>query len=396
MKGLNVEAICHYASFTLGLKSFLRQPGDGRMYPQIPASCLSWALLIGTILRINSANRLEWLARSADRKQLALTTAFGDDSLAYFTERVDPEIIRHRAAATLKLAKRNKAFDETAFIGLAVDGTGAGCTTKDPCSLCHPVKDAKDNIISHLHNFVMISVVGAGITLPFDVEPYKPGDSEYAAGKRVLKRAVSHLGPRFADYVVADAKFATAPFLHTAGAVGLPIIARLKANLPELAMAVEARFGKLPPSDAFESGEDWIEVWDADDFAPWSTLNWSTVRVMRYRQHKKNGTVVQAEWLTDFTTARLGARSFFKLAKSRWEIENQGFNDGKNLFGMEHIQHHHPNSMLVNWLFALLAIIIERLYRIRYLHRGTHPVLTSMQLKDILWLFLRPAGTDSS
>jgi hypothetical protein len=194
----------------------------------------------------------------------------------------------------------------------------------------------------------------------------------------------------------ADAKFATAPFLHTSDQVGLPIIARLKRNLPELAAAVEARFSQRPPMDTFPYGEDWIEVWDADDFDPWETLDWPTVRVMRYRQHKKDGTIIQADWLTNFSIAKLPARSFFKLAKSHWEIENQGFNDAKNLYGMEHIQHHHPNSMPVNWLFTLLALVIERLYRIRYLHRGSHPILTAMQLKDTLWLYLRPAGADSS
>jgi hypothetical protein len=119
-------------------------------------------------------------------------------------------------------------------------------------------------------------------------------------------------------------------------------------------------------------------------------------RVLRYRQHKPDGTVIQADWLTNFSLARLGTRSFFKFAKSRWEIENQGFNDGKNLYGMEHIQHHHPNSMLVNWLFLLLALVIERLCRNRYLHRGTHPVLTALQLKDTLCLHLRPAGANAS
>ena len=169
----------------------------------------------------------------------------------------------------------------------------------------------------------------------------------------------------------------TAPFLHTADELDIPVIARLKDNLPELSAAVEARFSNQPPTVTFQHGEDWIEAWDADDFDPWETLAWPTVRVMRYRQHKPNGTVIQADWLTNFSIARLGTRSFFKLAKSRWEIENQGFNDGKNLYGMEHIQHHHPNSMLVNWLFLLLALMIERLYRIRYLHRGIAPVLSS-------------------
>lgn len=396
MKGPTVLSIFHYASFTLALKSFLHQPGDGRMHPKIPASCLSWGLLLGALLRLNSANRLEWLANSADRRELGLATGFGDDAVAYFTERVDPEVIRHRLAATLKLAKTNKVFDETAFIGLAIDSTGAGRTTKTACPLCHPIKDPQGNVTCQLHHFAMVTVVGSGITLPFDAEPYQSGDSEYAAGKRVLKRAVSHLGPRFADYIVADGKFATAPFLHTADAVGLPIQARLKDNLPELSAAADARFSQSPPTMKFQHGQDWVEAWDADDFDPWEALNWPTVRVMRYRQHKKNGAIIQADWLTDFPIAKLGTCSFFKLTKSRWEIENQGFNDGKNLYGLEHIQHHHPNSMLVNWLFMLLALVIERTYRIRYLHRGSHPRITAMQLKDTLWLNLRPAGPNTS
>ena len=396
MKGPTVLSIFHYACFTLALKPFLNRPGDGRMQPEIPAASLAWGLMIGALLRLNSANRLEWLVRSADRTELGLTRTFGDDALAYFTERLDPEGIRHCLTSTLKLAKRNKVFDETAFIGLAIDGTGAGHTIKEACPLCHPVKDSQGKVTGQIHHLVMISVVGAGITLPFDVEPYKPGDSEYGAGKRLLKRAVNQLGPRFADYAVADGKFATAPFLHTADAAGIPVLARLKDNLPELSAAVQARFGSRPPMATFTLDEDWMEVWDADDFDPWETLNWPTVRVLRYRQHKKDGTVVQADWLTNFSMARLGTRTFFKLAKSRWEIENQGFNDAKNLYGMEHIQHHHPNSLLVNWLFLFLALMIERLYRLRYLHRGAHPVRTAMQLKDLLWLNLQPAAINSS
>ena len=45
------------------------------------------------------------------------------------------------------------------------------------------------------------------------------------------------MGRRFADYVVADGEFATAPFLHTAGDLGLRVVARLKGNLPELSVA---------------------------------------------------------------------------------------------------------------------------------------------------------------
>jgi hypothetical protein len=98
--------------------------------------------------------------------------------------------------------------------------------------------------------------------------------------------------------------------------------------------------------------------------------------------------VVEAEWLTDFSAARLGSLSFYHLAKSRWEIENRGFNDGKNRYGMEHICHHQPNSILIVWLLILLALVIERLYRLRYLRRGEHGIRSAADLHASLWLTL--------
>jgi hypothetical protein len=301
---------------------------------------------------------------------------------------MDPETTRLALAAALHQAKRNKAFENSRFIGLALDGTGAGRTYKEPCPLCDPIKDAKGEVHGCLHHFVLISVVGAGLTLPVDVEPYGAGDSEYAAGQRLLRRTAGHLGPRFADYVVGDGAYATAPFLHTTGDLQLPVVARLKENLPLLAAAVRARFDGQPSQAVYREGDDRVEVWDADNFDPWETLAWPAVRVLRYRQHKPDGTVIQAEWLTDFSIANLGSLSFYRMAKSRWEIENQGFNDGKNRYGMEHICHHHANSILIVWLLILLALVIERLYRLRYLHRGDHGIRSAMELHDYLWLSL--------
>ena len=387
MKRPHVRQIQNYARHCLSLKSYFAQPGDGRAHPHIPAADLVWSIVIGHILREASFLRLEWLAHSPARAEMGIQKEFGDDALAYCTERMAPETTRLAMATALRQAKRNKAFENSRFIGLALDGTGAGRTYKPPCPMCDPIKDAK-GIHGSLHHFVLISIVGAGLTLPVDVEPYGPGDSEYAAAQRLLRRAVEHLGPRFADYVVGDGEYATAPFLHTTDEVGLPVVARLKENLPRLAAAVRARFDGQPPQAVFQEENDRVEVWDADNFEPWEALHWRAVRVLRYRQHKPDGTVVQAEWLTDFPVAKLGSLSFYRLAKSRWEIENLGFNDGKNRYGMEHICHHQPNSILIVWLLTALAMVIERLYRLRYLHRGEHRVRSAMDLLTCLWLTL--------
>jgi len=330
-------------------------------------------MLIVRLLREISFHAVERLVHSGCRA-LGVSQGFGDDTLSYFTERLDPDVTRTALIDTLHRAKRNKAFQDSPFLGLAIDGTTAGHSTERGCAMCRPQHDAKREVVGYAHQMVTISVVGTGLTLPFDAEPYGPGDSEYAAGQRLLRRAQRQLGPRFADYLVVDGVYATAPFLHAADKAGIPVLARLKENLPELSQSVKRRFAGTRPTRVYQDGKDRVEIWDADDFAPWETLHWHRVRVIRYRQHKPDQTVVEAQWLTNLRARRVGSLSLYHLAKSRWEIENQGFNDAKNRYGLEHICHHHPNSILLVWLLLLLALVIERLYRIRYLHRGNHPI----------------------
>ncbi len=156
-----------YITKRLPLQSYLRAPGDGRVKPQISASILVWALLVGHVLREWTFHGLEALVRSPARRALRVPRRFGDDTLAYFTERLDAAATRQAAAATVRRAKRNKALGR-GWIGLALDGTGAGHCEKHGCGLCHPVHDGQGVTHGYLHHFVAISVVGVGLTLPSD------------------------------------------------------------------------------------------------------------------------------------------------------------------------------------------------------------------------------------
>lgn len=397
MSGPTPRRLLGFVTRRLRLRKYLQDPGDGRPQPQIRAAVLIWALLIGQILRRYSFHAVEALVRSAARRNLLLAEAFSDDTLGYFTERLDPAPTRQALLSVVRRAKRNKAFDHCRWIGLAIDGTGAGWRARSACALCRPRRDRRERILGYQHGLVLVSVVGTGLSLPLDVEPYGPGDSEYAAGQRLLRRASAGLGKRFAQYVVVDGGFATAPFLHTAGELGLAVVARLKDNLPELLGAARRRFAAGSPTTVFVHGRDRVELWDADDFDPWDALRWPTVRVFFYRQHKPDGQVVEAYWLTNLRSSQVGPQSLYGMAKSRWEIENEGFNEAKSRHGLEHICHHQANSLLIGWLLTILAVTIERLYRLRYLHRGKHRCPSSAELVLTLWIHLfRPCPADSS
>jgi len=64
MSGPQALQLQNYARNHLALKTYLRHPGDGRRQPSILAETLTWALLIGQVLRVTSFCRLEWLVRS--------------------------------------------------------------------------------------------------------------------------------------------------------------------------------------------------------------------------------------------------------------------------------------------------------------------------------------------
>ncbi len=378
----------HFVLRQFHLGAYFRDPGDGRRQPQIPAATLLWALLIGQVLREWSFAAIEALVRSPARRALAVARGFSDDTLGYFTERLRPERTRAALVTVLKHAKRNKGLDDTRFLGLALDGTATSRCVAPRCALCRPLVGDDHRVLGYRHELALISLVGDRVlSLPVDLEPYGPGDSEYAASQRLLQRAVTALGPRFVDYVVADGEYATAPFLHAVEDLGLWVIARLKANLPLLRQQAEARFHDQPPTLTLEENGERIELWDAADFDPWDTLRWTTVRVLRYRQHKRNGQMVEADWLTN-APPHVGSRALYRMAKSRWQVENQGFNDAKTHHGLEHLCHHHANSLLVGWLVLLLALGLERLFRLRYLHRGTHPVRSAIALVRALRLSL--------
>jgi hypothetical protein len=155
--------LLHFVTRRLRLRRYLKNPGDGRQQPQIPAQALLWALLIGQILRQSSFHAVEALVRSSARRTLRIATPFCDDTLGYFTERLDPGPTRQALLSLIRGAKRNKAFDDCRWIGLAIDGTGAGWRTQQGCNFCRPQRNAEEQILGYQHSFVMVSVVGTGI-----------------------------------------------------------------------------------------------------------------------------------------------------------------------------------------------------------------------------------------
>ena len=132
MSGPTPRRLWNFAMRRLRLRDYFADPGDGRRQPQIPGQTLLWALLIGQILRQSSFHAVEALVRSSARRTLSIATPFCDDTLGYFTERLDPGPTRQALLSLIRGAKRNKAFDDCRWIGLAIRHR---CGMADPAGL---------------------------------------------------------------------------------------------------------------------------------------------------------------------------------------------------------------------------------------------------------------------
>lgn len=118
------------------------------------------------------------------RSALEVSRRFSDDSQSYCTEKLQTTRLRAAIVGATRRAKRNKAFANSRWAGLALGGTGAGRVTQQGCELCHPLINGENQEIGHLHHFAMVSVEGAGLSLPVNVEPWGPAGG--AASPRLI------------------------------------------------------------------------------------------------------------------------------------------------------------------------------------------------------------------
>ena len=391
------RALLRFVVPRLGLERYLAKPGDGRQQPVIAARVLLWAMVVGRVLRECSFLGVEPIVRVAGCRVLGLQRSFSNDALNYLGERLDPSTTRSALIDLVRQAKRGKAFQDCRFLGLAVDGTGAGRSRESHCDWCRPIHDAQLKVLGYHHQVVAMSVVGTGLTLPFEVEPYGPGDSEYAAAQRLLTRARRSPGNPLCRLRGGGWRVCPRPLLAHRQSPGT---ARRRAAEGESPPLVGHRAAALPAASSHPRLSRWKRPGGGLGCGRLRSLGnpaMQTVRAFRYRQHKPDGKLVEATWLTDFPSRQVSSLSLYHMAKSRWQMENQTFNDAKNRYGFEHTCHHEKNSVLLNYLITLLALTIERLYRIRYLHRGTHAVRSAEQLCRLLWVSLsRPLSPNTS
>lgn len=332
--------------------------------------------------RLGSLNAIEQLKGSAKLREYLGDFLPSADSLGRIFAKVDTGKVRKANRHIYERLKRNKALEPPrhGLIAMVIDGHESHATYMQKCTGCLERDLGNDDVeqIQFYHRNVTVQLNCRDCCFLLDAEPQKPKEGEVNCAIRVLDRTVLDY-PRAFDVVIADALYANSIFVNRVLEHKKDAIVVLKDERRELLKDAEGLFAGQEPACITNIAGVCTEYWDAEGFESWSEVS-QPVRVVMMKQttsvrrqltgeiEEKTSTWI---WATTLSRHRASTKVVAELGRSRWRIENQGFNELVNHWHADHIYKHDAIAILNFWLMSMIAY---NLFRAFYL-RNLKPVL---------------------
>ena len=317
--------------------------------------------------RFGSLNSLEKTRGKRDWKRILnggdLPSA---DTLGRIAALVDPQALRGIIVDFYRDLRKKKALPKLGgdFVALVFDGHESMTSYLRHCpgGLEREVETKEGRRTQYYHRVVFCSLVAKDFHIFLDVEPIRPGEGEVVVARRLLDR-VHPLYSRAYDIVLGDALYLEGPFFQDVIDRGKDVLAVLKREDLNLFEDAESLFAEMEPV-VFKRRGRLHRAWDLSGFTSFPTVKCplrvvkcvETYSVKRQRTGQIEEKITRWIWATTVSLERMGTKDVVEVGHSRWDIENQGFNEGVNHYEIDHVYRHEPTAMVVVLLLAMLAM----------------------------------------
>lgn len=258
---------------------------------------------------------------------------------------------------------RSKMFDKFRYKGklqLLIDGTGLVTYNYKHCDHC-VVKQHPDGHKTYEHNVLEAKLVFDSFVLSVDSEfienpnpsviNMKKQDCEMNAFKRMSKRIKKNF-PKLKFIITGDALYASGPFIKLCLDNKWDYIFRLKSDKLK---TVNRDFDGIISLESGSKYENYYLVKDYD-------YNKYKFNIVRYIEKEPNKDDKIFTFITNLSVDDNNIKKIIEMGRHRWKIENQGFNNQKNIyFDITHMCSHDYNAMKVHYLFIQFAHTIRQL-----------------------------------
>lgn len=376
-----LERYLRYANKHLQLPQLLSRLSDSRKFARIPTADVGSSVITMFAARLGSLNALEQVNHLQPWKNLPAPKVSAD-TIGRVVDLLEPASVRASQRLLYSLMKRNKQLvaPAHALIALAIDGHESHCTYKQHCSGC--LEREIDGKIQYYHRNVTAQLNFANFSFLLDAETQFPKEGELTVAKRLYER-VLHNYPRAFDVVIGDALYCNAPFFNMILDSGKHVITVLKDERTNIFQQADFAFSNSAPSLLFNNGSKSYTCWDEGDFRMPDVP--SKLRILKSHEitttksqldsslHVKTNTWM---WVTSFSPIQASTKTLHSLAHSRWDVENDCFNELSTRWHSDHVYKHTPAAILNFFLLCMLAHNLLQCFYKRALKPAVQKALT--------------------
>ena len=236
-----------------------------------------------------------------------------------------------------------------------------------------------------------MSTIGDGPKLVIDFEMYKPGldsiskdEGELTAAKRLVS-SVFDKDKSFFEIVVYDALACNSVWINQCITHGVEVVVRAKNNKNNRVRQVKKKVNKQDPVEVWTDGKGFERVEVSESMFNMDNVE-QELRFVKFAiKHQDN----KRSQIMIVTTCRgMSLKTLFKIARSRWDIENSIFNNLKSECGLEHCYVHGGKALEAVLYLIFIASNLMQLFFNRRLkkHIKTQRELVRLLLKGLYLL----------
>lgn len=303
------------------------------------------------------------------------------DTINDFLELLAPEELDGIRTELISKLIRSKSFYPARLLQgqwmVILDGTGLYHFDERHCENClvREITDKegkKKKVYSH-HVLEAKLVIADNIIISLgtefienESEDVTKQDCEIKAAKRLMKNIKENF-PRLKLCILGDSLYAAETIIEICSGYGWNYIlnckdGRQKTLVQDYAYVIASgEHGEKKKLLGRENGTakyvNHVEEISGKNF---------TANLYEYEYTKKikgKETTVRFQWLTDIELDDKNIEEMVRYGRKRWKIENEGFNNQKNiLYKIEHLNSHNPNAMKNHYLLTQIADILMQLY----------------------------------
>lgn len=354
-----LNRLLSYADRHFAIEEKFGQITDNRYRPHIATSDISKIIFTMMLSNLGSLNQLKAASEISGAYFPSVST------IARSADTMDLDPLREILKGVYLSARRKKMLEGICgrSIGI-IDGHEVTSSSIYKCQSCKVRNVSKiEGVLklNYYHSFVAFILAGEKFVTMLDIEPILPGQGELTAAYRLLERVCVNY-PKAFSVVAGDALYLAADIfdlLLSHGKYSIAVLKDEKRQLYDEAVSLSS----ITQPYQYESGSTSYRVWEHSIEGLWDSYKDGVTVIRSEETTVKGDRESRAEWMwvTNLPYAA-DLENTVHICHSRWQVENQCFNELSNIWSLDHIYRHSENAIAVFILFLFIAVNITNIF----------------------------------